>query len=96
MYKKTWKPWGLKDLLKAFAHYKGGIQRSLDYHLKKFGPLKFYITLGLNFIKLIRRRLGKKHLHIFLAKEEQFYIKKILKKCLKHPRRKFGKILISG
>ena len=52
MYKKTWKPRGLKDLLKAFVHYKGGIQRSLDYHLKKFGPLKFYITFGVKLYKI--------------------------------------------
>ena len=96
MYKKNWKPRGLKDLLKDFVHYKGGIQRSLDIHLKKFGPFKFYITFGVKHYKIDKEEVRKETYTYFSSQTRTLLHQKDFKKCLNHPRTKFGNILISG
>ena len=38
--------------MKAIVHYRDGVKRSIQYHLKKFGPLKFYLTIAANLHKI--------------------------------------------
>ena len=91
MYKKTWKPRGLKDLLKAFAHYKGGIQRSLDYHLKKFGPLKFYITFGVKLYKIDKEEVREETFTYFSSQTRTLLHQKDFEKVFKASKDKIWK-----
>ena len=50
-YKKNWKTQTQHVPIKVLVHYKPKVERTIDYHLNKNGPLKFCVALKITLQK---------------------------------------------